>query len=122
MDPSGQDSRIPDNDNINDNNNNNFSMILALQGQRTGPLVINSVPVQQQIGGSDCGVFAVAYLIELLHGHDPSKSRFIQKQMRNHMLQCSQSECWKPFPKGGGENKCSAQVGYVIQSCLYITM
>ena len=50
-------------------------MILALQGQRTGPLVINSVPVQQQIGGSDCGVFAVAYLIELLHSHDQSKSR-----------------------------------------------
>ena len=41
-------------------------MIIALQSQRTGPLIINSAPFQLKIGGCDSSVFAAAYLIKLL--------------------------------------------------------
>ena len=41
-------------------------MIIALQSQWTGPLIINSAPFQLKIGGCDSSVFAAAYLIKLL--------------------------------------------------------
>lgn len=45
-------------------------------------------PVQHQIGGSDCGLFAIAFAVALCFGLNPAKLIFNQEKMREHFVQC----------------------------------
>ena len=47
-----------------------------------------NVPVQQQLNGSDCGVFAVAFSTSLVYGFDPQDYTFDIPIMRRHLCQC----------------------------------
>lgn len=62
-----------------------------------------SVPhVQRQEDFSSCGVFAIAYLTELLHDNfktEVTHLRFNRKLMRSHLLNCIDSENFTIFPK-----------------------
>ena len=55
--------------------------------------------VQRQEGSVDCGLFALANLVEVLHGGDPRRARFYQKDMRMHLFRCISEQRWEPFPK-----------------------
>lgn len=52
----------------------------------------------QQTGVRDCGVFAVAVSTLLANLLQPSQSQFNQESMRDHLLECFESHCLKPFP------------------------
>ena len=52
-------------------------------------------PSQQQQGGSDCGVFAIATCTALAHGITPL---FKQEKMRQHLVQCFENAKLSPFP------------------------
>ena len=41
-------------------------------------MTMTKVCVQQQTGGSDCGVFAIAFAVALAHGQDPATLRNIR--------------------------------------------
>ena len=43
---------------------------------------------QFQKGGSDCGLFAIAYAVDLCQGIEPADVRYQQESMRSHLLQC----------------------------------
>ena len=51
-------------------------------------LKLQKVPVQHQAGGSDCGLFAIAFAVALCFGLNPSKLIFEQSKMRDHLLHC----------------------------------
>ena len=68
--------------------------------EHASQLKLLKVGVQQQIGLIDCGVFAIAYAVELCHGSNPEKVIFLQKQMRQHLYTCLQNKRLTPFPKG----------------------
>ena len=53
----------------------------------------------KQIGGKDCGLFAIAYDIDLLIGNDQDKIRYDQTRMRHHLIACLTSEKVTPYPK-----------------------
>ena len=55
--------------------------------------------VQRQEGSVDCGLFALANLVEVLRGGDPRRARFCQKDMRMHLFRCISEQRWEPFPK-----------------------
>ena len=55
--------------------------------------------MQRQEGGDDCGLFALANLVEVLDGGDPRKCRFDQRKMRMHLFKCLSEEKWERFPK-----------------------
>lgn len=55
--------------------------------------------MQRQSGGNDCGVFALANLVEVLCGGDPRKARFNQGTMREHLFKCLSMQKWEMFPK-----------------------
>ena len=55
--------------------------------------------VQRQKGATDCGLFAVANLVEVLTGGDPRKARFDQGKMRDHLFWCLVEQKFTPFPK-----------------------
>ena len=52
----------------------------------------------QQIGGSDCGLFAIANCTTLACGSHPSNVSFNQGRMRQHFLKCLESFNFSPFP------------------------
>lgn len=58
-----------------------------------------SVPVQQQLNGSDCGVFAIAFATCLVYGLNPKDFTFNISQMRPHLIQCLKNGKMEMFPK-----------------------
>ena len=55
--------------------------------------------VQQQVGPSDCGCFAVAFATEICQGRNPCNASFDQGQMRVHLYNCLQRGEMLPFPQ-----------------------
>ena len=55
-------------------------------------LIVTSVPVQQQRGICDCGIFAFAFALHTAAGQDISSLAFDQSKMRSHLIQCLQRE------------------------------
>ena len=64
-------------------------------------------PVQQQTNGTNCGVFAIAYAVDLANDQDPTKIRYDEGKMREHLYDCLQVERLKPFPRKEGYHYCA---------------
>ena len=65
----------------------------------SGPfLKLRVMHTQEQIGGSDCGLFAIATATSLCFGIPPSTVLWEQKQMRMHLVKCLESGNLTPFP------------------------
>ena len=62
-------------------------------------LTIRKLGVQQQVGKMDCGLFAVAYAVEVCHGKNPAVTCFDQTKMRHHMYDCLCKGKLVPFPQ-----------------------
>lgn len=60
---------------------------------------LRRMQVQQQSGGSDCGLFAIANATELCFGMQPNEALYDQTKMRKHLLNCFLSHKLVPFPK-----------------------
>lgn len=56
------------------------------------------VDVQCQSGGSDCGLFAIAFALMLCQREDPRTVSFLQSSMRGHLVQCFEQEVIGDFP------------------------
>ena len=54
--------------------------------------------VQRQNNYDDCGVFAVAFLVSILHGLNPSDLTFDSAAMRRHLLDSLNTGYFYPFP------------------------
>ena len=54
--------------------------------------------VQRQNNYDDCGVFAIAFLVSLLHGLNPSDLTFDSAAMRRHLLNSLNMGFFYPFP------------------------
>ena len=61
-------------------------------------IVIQQPRMQQQTGGSDCGLFAVATATAICNGQKPETIRFDQTQMRQHLLKSLDEKLLLPFP------------------------
>ena len=59
--------------------------------KKVGQVKINSVNVQTQQGGTDCGVFAIAMATSLGCGDNPAQLTFQQENLREHLLKCLES-------------------------------
>jgi ribonuclease HI/exonuclease III len=58
------------------------------------------VPVAvRQIGGVDCGLFAIAYAVDLAFGNDPAKTHYDQREMRDHLKSVLFEQAIKKFPR-----------------------
>ena len=53
---------------------------------------------QKQKGGSDCGVYAIAFAVAGTLGINPSKLKLKQESMRAHLVSCLNEECFTQFP------------------------
>ena len=71
------------------------SVLRFLQGQQVS---ICYQDVQQQSGGSDCGLFAIAFSASLCAGEDPTKLHYQQDRMRQHLRNCLEKGQITSFP------------------------
>jgi len=53
----------------------------------------------KQIGSTDCGIFTIAYAIDVLNGLDPKNVTYDQTKMRDHLIQCFENKQLTSFPK-----------------------
>lgn len=73
--------------------------ICCLLNSSLGSIIVKSIPVQQQTGGVDCGLFAIAFLEFVARTYsNPVDVSFDQKQFRNHALRCLKDDRIYPFP------------------------
>ncbi|KAK6313340.1 hypothetical protein J4Q44_G00166870 [Coregonus suidteri] len=54
--------------------------------------------VQQQKGGTDCGMSAISNCLTLCRDEEPSMARYRQKSMTKHIFSCFQAGHLAPFP------------------------
>ena len=71
---------------------------------------------QQQEGGDDCGIFAVAFAAVLASGCHPSSFKFKQSDMREHLRQCLVVNWLSDFPttKKGRERRSAVEKTYQV--------
>ena len=65
---------------------------------KNGALMVTMVPVQQQLGSVDCGLFAIAFAFSAAREDSFSRLSFHQQGMRDHLVQCFQQQQLQPFP------------------------
>ncbi len=65
----------------------------------TRDAIVNHV-IPHQTGGTDCGLFAIAYCFECCYPSqiDTSSIRFDQRHLRSHLLKCLESGTITKFP------------------------
>ena len=61
--------------------------------------------VQIQRGGSDCGLFALAFATSLCEGENPSRISYIQHELRDHLFGCLESGVISTFPQRREEKR-----------------
>ena len=54
--------------------------------------------VQRQRGGSNCGLFALAFAATLCAGGDPSEQSYVQHKLREHLISCLEGNHMRCFP------------------------
>ena len=65
---------------------------------QTNCLTINTINVQMQTGGADCGLFCLAMATDLCRDIDPAYLHYHQDQMRMHLKKCYEELAIAPFP------------------------
>ena len=55
---------------------------------REGRLQVSIIPVQQQIGGKDCGLFSIATALKAAMGKDLAVVAYNQEEIRPHLERC----------------------------------
>ena len=64
-------------------------------------LAVHCPSVTQQTNGSDCGVFAIAFAIDLCAGYDPSLREYDRRELRPHIIRCFRNSLLEQFPTVG---------------------
>ena len=82
---------------------NNSTILQISKIYRVSTLEIRTVSVQQQKGSLDCGLFAVAFAVEVCLGRNPQYAKLDQSKMRNHLYECLTERVMKPFPRSSSE-------------------
>ena len=66
--------------------------------EKAGNLIVHLPVIQRQTGGSDCGLFAIAFALHAALGHCVSDLEFNQLKMRSHLFKCLAARNFTPFP------------------------
>ena len=74
--------------------------IAQVYGGKRSQLIIRRLSVQQQVGAKDCGLFAVAFAVEVCQRNDPSRVSYDHSKMRSHFASCLEKGHLDTFPQG----------------------
>ena len=74
------------------------SQVAALLHTSCKSITLEFVNIHLQAGGSDCGLFAIAFMTALAFGISPSSCLFDQQAMRPHLIKCFEQGAMEIFP------------------------
>lgn len=72
--------------------------IASILCTKKSEIQLKIMDVQMQAGGSDCGLFAIAFATAIVNGIPPEKFLFNPTRMRKHLYKCLQNERMTMFP------------------------
>lgn len=72
--------------------------IASLLHTRSPNIILNFLSTQKQLGGIDCGIFAIANATVLCLGEKPGKFHYDQAKMRKHLITCLEQNKMTCFP------------------------
>ena len=76
-------------------------------------LKMRMMDVMRQKGADDCGLFAIAFAVDLCNGDDPAKVNYKQVEMRKHLVQCLKNGVMLPFPRKSNASRRKAGISEV---------
>ena len=87
--------------NLNDDTIFQICKIFSPLSSKKGFLKLQKLSVQQQCNDLDCGLFAIANMVEICYGNNPEDVSYDQdhESMRKHLEECLINNEMKPFPK-----------------------
>ena len=62
-------------------------------------LVIKYADVMKQVGSNDCGLFCIAYAVDLVEGNDPADIEYDQSCTGWYLVECFKKEKLAQFPR-----------------------
>ena len=65
------------------------------------PVTVYCSSTTQQTNGRDCGVFAIAFAVDLCAGKDPGRREYDHRGIRSHIVNCFKVRALSPFPSTG---------------------
>lgn len=72
--------------------------IAALLHTKDESITMKFGKVSLQTNGSDCGVYAIAFVAALCLGKSPQRVLFDDSKMRQHLMKCLEDGCFTMFP------------------------
>ena len=90
------DSNFADSDNMLANRV--MGSIASLANSKSETITVSVQSCQQQHNGTACGIYAIAYAVELLFGRNPSFTTFNTSKMRSHLKECLKNKEFTPIP------------------------
>ena len=61
-------------------------------------MVMKFTRCQKQVGGADCGLFAIAFATAIAFGKPPNKLKLVQQELRSHLVSCFNKGRMSLFP------------------------
>ena len=78
--------------------NKHLLIIVSILKCEEATFLVRHVDVQRQSGGSDCGLFVIAFALLLCQRVNPCTQTLIPSVMRSHLLRCFEDEKITNFP------------------------
>jgi len=70
----------------------------ALLNSKDSHINISMMNMAKQHGSTECRLYAIATMVCLAFGEDPTAIVFDQSMLRSHLGECFTKKCLKPFP------------------------
>ncbi|XP_071137981.1 uncharacterized protein [Mytilus edulis] len=74
------------------------AILAIVDRDSNGQVTVDMCPFQRQRNNVDCGLFAVASMVAVANGADPSKLIWDTRLLRSHFVQCLNQSQMTPFP------------------------
>ena len=94
---------------------NILRLVCSICHSSESEIKVISKPVQQQLNGFDCGVYAITYATDTAFDKDPASLSYDRQEMRKHLLRCLQRGDLELFPNSSKRTKCGKSIMHRVQ-------
>ena len=94
---------------------NILRLACSIRHSSESEIKVISKPLQQQLNGFDCGVYAIAYATDIAFDRDPASLSYDRQEMRKHLLRCQQKGDLEAFPNSSKRTKRGKSITHRVQ-------